>query len=188
MYAEVKQMAQRALTRLNNVLCRGILTSVTPGKRTAKVSLLNDETYDDIEFVQDWGFISYPPTDGSTELLVSFIRGQRDQGSVTRSFNRKFPPTNLTLAEGEAALYNKVTGTYVHLKADGKVIVKSATEVKIDTPLVTLTGNLSVAGNILDNSATNSHNVAAMRAIFNAHVHSGISPGGSNSGASTTSQ
>lgn len=192
MYQEIKQMAQRALSRLNNVLCRGVLNSITTGKvPTANVSLLDKETYEGIEFAQEWGFISSPPVDGNTELLVGFLGGQRDQGTVLKSFNRKSPSTKLTLQEGEAALYNKVTNTYVLLKADGTIEIKSDASISINTPEVKMTGKLSVDGDIIDNKTgahANTHTIRDMRDIFNAHVHSGVSVGGANTQASTTTQ
>jgi len=208
-------MATRALTRLNNVLCRGILNKVTTGKvPTAKITLLADETYDAIEFAQDWGFISSPPDDGTTELIVSFLRGQRDQGTVLKSFNRTYSlknGSNIDLLPGETALYNKVSGNYFIFKADGSMLLQhhvSGTFIKInndgtislsstsqsitiDTPQVTLTGNLTVNGEVLDNATgahVNAHTVRDMRTIFNAHVHSGVAAGGSNSAAPTTTQ
>ncbi len=204
MLIEISQMAQRAISRLNNVLCRGILDSVTSGKRpTAKVSLLSSETYDGIEFNNDWGFICCPPQDGNTELLLAFIGGQRDQGSVLKSFNRakSFKAlNNIDLADGESAIYNKVAGNYIYLKANGEMLIKhnvsgtfikiladgsitiSATDqsVTIDAPEVTLTGNLTVNGDILDNSGINSNTVKDMRDIYNEHDHGGVSPGGSD--------
>jgi len=233
MYQEIKQMAARALTRLNNVLCRGILDKVTTGKvPTAKRQLLADETYDAIEFAQDWGFISSPPDDGTTELIVAFLRGQRDQGTVLKSFNRTFSlknGSNIDLLPGETALYNKVSGNYFIFKADGSILLQHHTgtyfkinddnsmllqhhvsgsfikmntdgtitlsstsqSITIDSPQVTLTGNLTVDGDVLDNATgahVNAHTVRDMRTIFNAHVHSGVAAGGANSAAPTTTQ
>jgi phage baseplate assembly protein V len=204
MLTEIRQMAQRAISRLNNVLCRGILNTVTTGKRpTAKVSLLDDETYDGIEFYQDFGFICRPPEDGTTELLVGFLGGQRDQGVVLKSFNRtkSFKAlNNIDLEEGEVAFWNKVAGNYIHLKAngdmliqhhvagtfikilnDGSITVSSTSQsITIDTPELSVTGNLTVDGDVLDNANTNTNTVKEMRDIYNSHDHGGVSPGGSN--------
>ena len=186
MWIEVRQMAQRALNRLNNVLSRGKLNTLTTGKtNTANVSILNDETYDGIEFANDWGFMSYPPCDGNTELVMGFLRGQRDNGTVLRSFNRKFNPvaSGITLIEGECILYNKVTNCYIHMKQDGSIHIKSATLISIDAPSVTMTGNLSVAGDILDSTnLSNTDTARGTRTIFNEHTHSGVAPGAANTG------
>ena len=90
------------------------------------------------------------------------------------------------MGAGDCALYNSVTDTYVYLKADGTVKIKSATSITLDAPAVTITGNLTVDGEILDNATgahINTNNVRAMRTVFNAHIHP--TPAG-NSSAPTT--
>lgn len=204
MLIEIRQMAQRAISRLNNVLCRGIVTAVTTGKRpTAKVSLLNGETYDGIEFYQHWGFMCSPPVDGSTEGLIGFLGGQRDQGVVLKTFNRlkSFKTlNNIDLVEGEIALWNKVAGNYIHFKANGDLVIHhsvagtfikinadgsitvsaTSTSVTIDSPDVFMTGNLSVDGDILDTAGSNTNTVKEMRDIYNTHDHGGVAVGGAN--------
>lgn len=215
MYQQVKQTVQRCVSRLNNIFARGILNTITPANQpTAKVSLLDQETYDGIEYGQDWGLISRPPEDGNTEILVAFIGGQRDQGLVLRSVNRAksfLQNSGVTLQAGETAIYNSVAKSYLHFKADGTVLMNSTVNgtfiklnadgsiaisstsksLTIDTPSVTMTGNLTVNGDVLDNASgahVNTHKIRDMRGIFNSHVHSGVAIGASNSGASTTTQ
>lgn len=169
MYQEIKQMAQRALSRLNNVLGRGVLKGFTYGKRSkAQISLFDEEKYDDIEFAQDFGFMSYPPCDKNTELVVAFLRGQRDNGTVLRSFNRPLSPlanSNITLKEGECIYYNKVANCYIYLQQDGTITLKSQKKIenvvlnnliKIDgdTGLVTIIGKDEVKVKIYDNDQT----------------------------------
>ncbi|HJY23695.1 MAG TPA: phage baseplate assembly protein [Hanamia sp.] len=184
------QMARRAINRLNNILCRGILTGVKPAKTpTASVTLFNDEKYDGIEFAQDFGFISYPPDDGQTEVLVAFLGGQRDHGTILKAFNKQ-KALNLPLEKGECAIYNKVTNTYILLKADGTILIKTDADegVKIEAEKVTITGDLFVNGDIIDNTETNNNTVKDMRDIYNEHVHGGVAPGGAETLATTDTQ
>jgi len=53
-------------------------------------------------------------------------------------------------------------------------IVNSSTSVTMNTPI------LKVSGDIIDNSATNTHSMAQMRSIYNSHTHS--DPQGGNTG------
>lgn len=187
MLTDVMQMAKRAISRLNNILCRGILKGVVPAKTpTATVTLFDKETYAGIEFAQDFGLISYPPDDGKTEVLVAFIGGQRDSGTILKAFNKEKVATLPTLQKGETIVYNGVANTYIHLKADGTILIKTqATEgVKIEAPKLTLTGDLFVQGDILDNSGTNTNTVDDMRDIYNAHVHP--TPAGISSAPTTS--
>lgn len=54
-------------------------------------------------------------------------------------------------------------------------IVNSSTSVTMNTPI------LKVSGDIIDNSATNTHSMAQMRSIYNSHTHS--DPQGGNTGS-----
>lgn len=191
MIQEIKQTAKRAMTLINNMLCRGILKEVTAAKTpTAKVTLLDGETYDGIEFAQDFGFISNPPADGKTETISIFFGGQRDHGTILKAFNKDKSFKNLnpdvTLEQGECAIYNKIANTYILMKADGSILIKSDTKLRVEAPLVEMTGDLTVTGDILDNDETNTDNVRGMRNIFNAHRHSGVQTGGGNTNVPTT--
>lgn len=185
---EISQWAKKALSRIRNILSRGILTNVTQSKTpTAKVQLLDDEIYDGIEFAQDFGFISYPPIDGTTEIISAFIGGVREHGTILKAFNKtksfKVVNPNVTLASGDVVLYNTITDTYIYLKADGTIKIKSATSITLDAPSVVITGNLTVDGDILDNATgahINTNKVRDMRTIYNTHTHGGVAAGGAN--------
>lgn len=192
MLEKIAMIARKALTSVNNVMCRGVLNSISTTTQNytriplANVTNFDNETIDKLEFAQDWGFMSSPPVDGSTELIMAFLRGQRDQGFVLKSFNRLNPSTKPVLSEGECCLYNKVNGCNIILKQDGSVVVNSTVGVTFNTPLVTMIGSLSVDGDIIDN-ATGSHinneNMRALRATYNSHTHPGVAAGGANTGA-----
>jgi len=58
-------------------------------------------------------------------------------------------------------------------------VVNSSTNVTMNTPL------LKVSGDIIDNSATNTHTMAQMRSLYNSHTHS--DPQGGNTGTPSNS-
>lgn len=129
------QLAKKAITKINNTLCRGVLNSITSGNvPTANVSGFDAETIDGIEFAQEWGFISSPPVDGNTELLMAFIRGHRDHGTILKSFNRTYSFKKLTgidLIEGETVIYCKKANNYIYLKQDGTILINHHTGTKL---------------------------------------------------------
>jgi phage gp45-like len=215
MYQEITQMAKRALNRLNNILCRGVLNTITQANvPTANISLFNEETYEGVEFSHDFGFISYPPCDGNTELIVAFLRGERDNGTILKAFNRKYSlkqNSSINLLEGECAVYNKISGNYllfkqdgsillqhniagsfIKINADGSMVVSSTSKnITFDSPTCTFTGNVIVDGDVLDNatgSHINTNNIRAQRSIFNNHVHPGVTIGPGNTAVTTTDQ
>ena len=181
----VKQALNLLLLRLSNVISRGILKKITPGKtQTAQITLMKDEVFDGIEFPQTFGFISMP-LDGA-EAIALFFGGNRDHGTIATIFDKKYAPTDLE--EGESCIYNKVSGTRIYLRKNGDVEIKSDSKIAITTPLVTMSGHLEVKGDIRDKVDTNSHNIRQMRDIFNDHVHGGVLPGGGLTLEPTTEQ
>jgi len=75
------------------------------------------------------------------------------------------------------ALYTD-QGDYVHLKRNGNIAIKASTEVVLDVPLVTMTGDLTVNGTV-----TGAVDVIADGISGKGHVHSGVQGGPSNTGA-----
>lgn len=207
MLQTVRQGLTILANRVRNVLARGTLVKITngetQGKSTAKaqITVMNGEVIDGIEFPQQFGFISRP-IKGAAAIAL-FFGGNRDHGTVNTIYDKRFAPNDLE--EGEVVLYNIITGTKIHLKKEGEILVKSDKEIKlecpntntsitlqedgrivmksnvevvVDTPTVTLTGDLNVEGDIKDKINVNTHNVRNMREIYNDHKHGGVSPGG----------
>lgn len=172
MWHELKQHIDIAHTRLKNMFARGQLNSVSNGGTAkAQVQLMADEVNDGLEFPQDYGIISNPPA--GSQVIALFLGGDRSHGSILKMFHPSYAPNNL--ASGEVALYH-MSGTIIHLKADGSVEMTSTTGMKITTPTLELDGNLSVSGDIIDQtSGGNSHSISSMRGLYNSHVHT--SPG-----------
>jgi len=86
---------------------RAILSAVNNSEKTMKIQVigLKDETITDVESPNDYGFISNPPVDGSTEVTIAFINGNRDQGIALKTHHRDSRPKDLK--EGEVRIYDK---------------------------------------------------------------------------------
>jgi phage gp45-like len=142
----------------------GILRIIDDTKKIQKVqiSLMENETHNDVDRYQDYGFSSVPVS-GCQALLVS-LGGSRDNSIVIATEDTRYRPINLNA--GEVVIYNNF-GDKIHFKQN-RIIEITAPNVKIN-------GNLQVTGDILDNSGTNTRTVAGMRSQYNGHTH----PGGS---------
>jgi len=79
------------------LMSRGILDSIDnePKTQNMKITCLKNETLNKVERLQEFGFESYPPADGDTEVLTLFINGTRDIGIVIKAHNRELRPTDL---------------------------------------------------------------------------------------------
>lgn len=160
------------MRRLNNVLSRGKLLELNAEDSKvpmAKVGLMANEIYDGIEYPQDWGFKSYPPPD--CETLTIHFGGNRNHATMIRAFDRNKIPL---LESGETVLYNGF-GLSLKLNKDNDIIITKeadidaeesiertlkigfnedgyvtiiATNIILDAPLVTMTGDLLVDGTI----------------------------------------
>ena len=112
---------------------------------------------------QGWGLFC-PPTPGD-QVVVHHPDGVHGAGVVgLRSYSDQDRP--LPVPIGEFWLVHQ-TGACVKLTNDGRILVNSATEVDI-----------GMAGTPLHQIVTD-----AFVALFNAHTHSGVQSGGSNTGA-----
>ncbi|MFM0135103.1 phage baseplate assembly protein V [Caballeronia grimmiae] len=141
------------------------------------------ETVGDIPRYVEYGLSSNPPI--GSEALVVFGNGERTNGIVIATSNATYRVT--ALASGEVVLHDN-TGQKVYLSQSGMILdgggkpvrITNTPEIDADTPM------LKCKGDILDNYDTNTRTVAGMRAIANAHVHSGVQRGGGNTDGPTT--
>ena len=94
---------------------RALLTAIDNSGKTQKiqVSALKDETITDIERFQEYGLETYPKV-GTTEAVIAFINGNREQGIALCLHDREYRP--LDLIEGEVRLYHLDGKTRVSLK------------------------------------------------------------------------
>lgn len=163
-----KQAMQAAGRKIANMLARGIVKIVSNGLKTQAIqlSMMADESRDNLEHPQEYGFTSYPVA--GAEAIAAFFGGNRDHGTVLVVFDKRYRPTDLEA--GEVCLYDNA-GTKIVLKSGNRIEMTASSEVLITAPTVTVTGNLLVQGDITDTSGSNSRTMAGMRTVYNGHTH-----------------
>lgn len=131
-----------------------------------QLRLRADEVKDDVEHVEPYGFTSHPLP--GAEHVTLFLDGDRSNGVTVVVGDRRYRMSGLPT--GAVALYDCV-GSSVVLDGAGGVDVVAAAGINLQAPLVTITGDLRVAGNIFDLGRDAS--LADMRDDYNAHRHAG---------------
>lgn len=140
---------------------RAILSAAADDSKkmqSLQISLLSDETKDDVERFQNYGFTSVP-FEGA-EACTVFVGGDRDHGIVIAVDDRRYRLKGLEA--GEVAMYTDQDDKIV-LKRDGTIEVVSSTEVKVTTKTATVTAETAV--NITTKNATIT---AETKAVINA--------------------
>lgn len=110
------------------------------------------------EIINSYGFASSPPL-GSVAYVFSCNGNEQNQIGIANNLSKRFKD----LKPGEVAISNTEKGTYIKLDSDGKIIIGGGD--------VIIKGNLSVEGDITDNSETNNASVKILRDAYNIHVH-----------------
>ena len=167
----IKKMLAPLKRRIYLMLGRAVLNAVADdaSRQYAQITALANETKDNVERIQEYGFTSNPHP-GAQVVFINFA-GNRDHPAIIAVDDPRYRKNNL--ATGEVALYTD-EGDFIHFKR-GKIIeIKAATKLRIDTPL------LEVTGEIKDRADTDGKTMEEIRNIYNAHTHTGDS-GGSTS-------
>lgn len=135
----IQQKAQGAVDEIRQAF-RGVLHLVKSADNIQKVqaSGLADETLQDVELMQQFGFTSVPPA--NTQAVILPIGGQTTHGIVIATENGSLRVKNLQ--GGEVAVYDE-SGSSIVLKK-GRLIeidcdvlkINAATKVDISSPLV----------------------------------------------------
>lgn len=135
----IQQKAQGAVDEIRQAF-RGVLHLVKSADNIQKVqaSGLADETLQDVELMQQFGFTSVPPA--NTQAVILPIGGQTTHGIVIATENGSFRVKNLQ--GGEVAVYDE-SGSSIVLKK-GRLIeidcdvlkINATTKVDISSPLV----------------------------------------------------
>ena len=135
----IQQKAQGAVDEIRQAF-RGVLHLVKSADNIQKVqaSGLADETLQDVEFMQQFGFTSVPPA--NTQAVILPIGGQTTHGIVIATENGSFRVKNLQ--GGEVAVYDE-SGSSIVLKK-GRLIqidcdvlkINATKKVDISSPLV----------------------------------------------------
>lgn len=134
---------------------RGKLTLTQAGEpiQRVQVSGLADETLQEIEQLQQFGFTSHAPAD--TDVIVIPLGGDTSHGIVIASEHGSFRVKNLQ--SGEVAVYDQ-SGSSIILK-QGRLIemdcdtlhIKAKTKIHMESPLVEASQVLTAQGQINGN-------------------------------------
>jgi phage baseplate assembly protein V len=159
---------------------RAVLRAVDDTKAwpAVQLELLAEELRADVEYAQDYGFTSHPHP-GAEAIAVS-VSGSRDHVVAIKVGDRRYRLKGLQ--QGEVALYTD-EGDKVVLKRGGTIEVVASTKVRLVTPQVEMTGNLSVAGSVtVGGSVTAEGDVLGQGTSLHGHKHGGVSTGGAQTG------
>jgi phage baseplate assembly protein V len=142
-------MAGPITRRIQNMLARGTvaLANASTKMQSLQLNLLADETKDDVEHFEPYGFTSRPRA--GAEAVAVFLDGDRSNGIAVVVADRRYRLTGL--AEGDVALHDD-KGQSIVLGADG----------------ITITGNVKVIGTI---EATEGISSGANGATITGDVH-----------------
>ena len=176
---------ERVYRRIMLMVGRGRIKIGSDNKsvQTQQVRLSQFETFDDVPRLAEYGFNSMPPEDSDAVLV--FVGGNRLDGVIIATGNQQFRMRNLK--PGEVSISDNL-GQSVFLSKSGIVVngaglpvtITNTPEVTCDTPLVHMTGdadivgNLTVGKNIVAQGDISDHGVksmAGMRAIHDQHTH-----------------
>jgi phage baseplate assembly protein V len=185
----VKSMLRTLSNRISNVAARAVVWLADDSKMLQQVQVsLQAREVRNAERFQEYGFTSVPLPESEAVLL--FPGGMRDHALAICVDDRRHRPTNWL--EGEVGLYTHegdlirmkggriievVCGTKVDVTAP-EVVVHASTKVRLETPLVEMTGNLTVSGQVQGNTVRTAAGIQ-----LGTHVHSGVQAGASNTGA-----
>ena len=166
------------------MLARGSVSQADSGRKmqVLQVHLLAGEVKDGVEHFEPFGFTSCPLP--GAEPIAAFMGGDRSHGVVLVVADRRYRITGLQ--GGEAALHDAF-GNKIHLHLDGTMEMIASAKVQIISPLVTMSGNLNVTGNIVAQGDISDHgnkSMSNMRTTYNGHTHTDPQSG---SVAATTS-
>ena len=146
------------------MIVRGILQAVTDGAvRLFSATGRPGETFSLREFLQHYGFASYPKA--GAELVIAI------EGNVITAIGSDDRRYRLALVEGEAALYDDL-GQVVHLTRDG-IVVKSDKAVTVEAREVNLGSDRAGLLALIDERILE---------LLNAHTHTMVQAGKDASG------
>lgn len=178
MAALVREQAERAARNVRQAF-RAVAARNTHGKLIGvQMQGLAGETVDGEQF-QNYGFSSAPLP--GAEYIVIPVGGNSKHSVVVASEDGRY---RLQLQDGEVSLYTD-EGDYVHMKR-GRIIevvtddlvFKVKNKVRFETPLVEMTGDEHVVGDIKADGEISDHTRSMQfdREIYNKHGHPSGTP------------
>lgn len=136
----------KLMSRVRLAVGRAILRGVDDTRKlqSLQVELLAGEVRDDVERFQDYGFTSHPHP--GAECIAVAVGGSRDHVVVIKADDRRYRVKGLQ--PGEVAIYTD-EGDIVIFKRGGVIEFTASAKVVMNTPLVEISGDLVVAGDVL---------------------------------------
>jgi len=131
-----------------------------------------------------YGLMHNPP-DNSMALMWSQNGQESNPITIVDDPNNRILKN---LAKGEVAVGNYLSGSYIHFKANGDILINNVNgstsilvktnEIVMTATQVTVVGDLRATGDIIDNHLVNTNNLGDMRGIYNIHEHDENDSGG----------
>lgn len=170
-------LARTAAQTVRNAISRAVVALVDDSRKVqeVQVDLLDGETRDKVERVQNYGFTSVPM--GGAEAIVIFVGSSRDHGVAVAVDDRRYRLKDLQA--GEVAVFTD-QGDKIVLKRGGTIEITASTKVSIVSD-VEISGNLTVNGN--GGVTVPTGDVEAGSISLKTHVHGGVQSGGGTTGA-----
>ncbi len=172
-------LLDRLQRRVDNLVARAIVRVVDDSRRLQGLQVeiprsadLAPEVHEACERFEDYGFTSVPLP--GAEAVGLFVGGFRTHPMIVSVADRRYRLKNLQ--PGEVAIYTD-QGDKIVIKRGGTIEVHASTKVEITSPLVTMSGDLEVAGTI-----TADDDVVADGISLTGHRHGGVQTGGAQTG------
>jgi len=161
MMIKIRRAIESIYQRLINMIAKCVISEADDSRKVQTVSaeILKNERRRNIERFQEYGFTSNPPPE--TEGVMLSLMGSRTHKVVIATENRALRLKELN--PGESAIYDK-DGNYVWLKNNGEIEVKTSTRVLLSVPLVEMSGNCLIKGNLTVEGASNQQQAVTMGA------------------------
>lgn len=189
---DVRTWLESLRTRVLMMIVRGLVPRVRYAKepvdgedqvskstvQLVQIEGLKGEVLSEIENPQSYGFASRVRDAAGAECVAASVGGDRARTVALLVYDRS---VGIRLKPGEVALYGD-QGQVVRLHADGRVSVKSPTEVRVHAPklLMVTGGTIETAGTVQGGEVKDGHpttpSLQDMRLVYNSHTH-GTSPG-----------
>lgn len=168
-WRDFQRLIEPLKRRIFLLVGRAILTAIDNAGDTQKIQVtaLDSETISDVERFQEYGLETYPFADA--ESVIAFLNGNRSNGIVLCIHDRQYRPKDLV--EGEVALYTDEDTGIAH-----RIHLKRGKKTDIIGDQIALSGLWATLRSFVDERFI---------ALFNTHIHSGVTAGGANTGVPT---
>lgn len=161
--------------RVRGMVSRAVVSLVNDAfkMQALQVTLQAGQSPDDAEHFQTYGLTSVPFA--GAEGIALAVGGSAGHIAVICVDDRRYRVKSLQ--KGEVCLYDD-QGQRVHLTRTGIIIKGAGKPITLtDTPMVRMESSLQVTGSIVAGG-----NVTGAAISLQGHTHSGIQPGGGNTG------